>query len=71
MKRVTRLDRRAGNRLDLLAGLSFEVPLGPLGTQRFAIEGGGPVYPWLDGPQLESDLRIAVGWQTAFAGLPG
>jgi hypothetical protein len=61
---------RGGNRLDLLGGLNFRVPLGPVGEHRIAIEGGGAVYQWLDGPQLESDWRIIVGWQNAAALLP-
>ena len=58
--------RRGGQRLDLLGRLNFEVPLGPLGTQRPAIEGGGPVFQKLDGAQLETDWRIVVGWQKSF-----
>jgi hypothetical protein len=58
---------RGGNRLDLLGGLNFQVPLGPLGEHRIAIEVGGPVHQWLYGPQLETDWHILVGWQKAFA----
>jgi len=63
-------DRQGGHRLDLLAGLNFKLPLGPLGSHRFAIEGGLPAYQWLYGPQLETDWQIMVGWQFAGAGLP-
>ena len=58
---------RGGNRLDLLGGLNFQLPLGPLGEHHIAIEVGGPVYQWLYGPQLETDWRILVGWQKVFA----
>jgi hypothetical protein len=60
-------DRRAGHRLDVLPGLNFVLPLGPLGQHRLAIEAGFPVYQWLDGPQLETDWHVTVGWQTAFS----
>ncbi len=59
-------DRRAGHRIDLLPGVNFIVPLGPLRKHRFGIEAGFPVYQWLDGPQLELDWRVVAGWQFAF-----
>jgi hypothetical protein len=65
-------NRRGGHRLDLLAGVNLYVPLGPLGKHRFALEAGFPAYQWLDGPQLETDWKVIVGWQLAFSGLlPG
>ena len=65
-------NRRAGHRLDLLAGVNLYLPLGPLGRHRFAVEAGAPVYQWLDGPQLETDWRLIVGWQKSFEGaIPG
>lgn len=58
---------RGGTNIDILGGLNFYVPLGKfLGKHRFAIEGGAPVYQDLDGPQLETDYRVIVGWQKAF-----
>ena len=59
-------NRRGGNRLDGLFGLNAILPLGPLGRHRLAIEGGLPFTQHLDGPQLETDWRITVGWQYAF-----
>lgn len=59
-------NRRAGRRVDLLGGVNFVVPLGPLGDQRFAAEAGFPIHQNLDGPQLETDWRFWVGWQKAF-----
>lgn len=63
-------DRRGGHRLELLAGLNLLLPLGPEGANRYshrlAIEAGFPAYQWLDGPQLETDWRVTVGWQKAF-----
>jgi len=57
---------RGGTSIELLGGVNIEVPLWFLGTHRFAIEAGGPVEQWLDGPQLETDWRVVVGWQKAF-----
>ena len=62
-------ERRGGRRLELLGGLNFNVPLGPLGRHRFGIEGGAPVYEWLRGPQLETDWRVVVGWRKGFGPL--
>ncbi len=59
-------DRRAGRRLDLLLGLNFEMPSGPLQGHRLAIELGRPVMQHLDGPQLETDWLATFGWQKAF-----
>ncbi len=63
-------NRRGGHRIDLLGGLNLMLPLGgkvDRYSHRIAIEGGGPVYQWLRGPQLETDYRITVGWQKSFA----
>lgn len=60
-------DRRAGERLEVLPGINLNVPLGPLGKHRLAIEVGVPVFQRLDGPQLESDWRVMLGWQKAFS----
>jgi len=57
---------RGGEQVDLAPGLNFVVPLGPLGEHRVAIEALLPVYRSLDGPQLETDWSVVVGWQFAF-----
>lgn len=57
-------DLRGGQRIDALFGLNILFPFA--GKHRFAIEGGVPVYQWLNGPQLETDWRIVAGWQSAF-----
>ena len=57
--------RRAGMRLDVLAGVNFLVPEGPLSRLRFAIEAGVPAYQRLDGPQLETDFVVTAGVQYA------
>ena len=59
-------DRRAGTRLDLLFGVELFAPSGTLKGQRLGIEVGAPIYQSLDGPQLETDWRIGVGWQWIF-----
>lgn len=59
-------DRRAGRRIDLLAGLNWYFLSGPLRGHRVAIEAGIPIYQWLDGPQLETDWVLTLGWQRAF-----
>jgi len=39
---------------------------GPLGGNRLSLEGGVPVYQWLDGPQLELDYRLSASWNWTF-----
>lgn len=58
--------RQAAMRLDVLAGLNFAVPTGPLSGVRFALEAGVPAYELLDGPALETDWILTVGTQYAF-----
>lgn len=58
--------RRAGQRLDLLLGVNLYIPDGPLKGHRLAIEGGMPIHQRLDGPQLETDWLLTVGWQFAW-----
>jgi len=55
-------DLLTGQRADFGLGLNVKVP----GTgHRFAIEASRPVWQDLDGPQLETDMIITVGWQWA------
>ncbi|MBJ19224.1 MAG: transporter [bacterium] len=56
---------RAGRRLDLLLGVNL-APRGFAEGHRLAIEVGPPVYQHLDGPQLETDWKLVVGWQWGF-----
>jgi len=53
---------RAGERVDFLLGLSFYSPKGPLKGHRLLVEAGQPIYQSLNGPQLEVDWRLNVGW---------
>jgi hypothetical protein len=59
-------DRRAGSRVDLAFGLNWFFRSGVLRGHRLAVEYAVPVYQWLDGPQLEADWLVTVGWQRAF-----
>lgn len=57
---------RGGETIDLSLGLTFYVPHGLLEGQRLALRGTVPIYRSLNGPQLETDWRISVGWQWVF-----
>jgi hypothetical protein len=57
---------RGGTRVDALVGANLYVRSGPLKGQRLAVEFGLPLYQKLDGPQLETDYGLIVGWQYAF-----
>jgi hypothetical protein len=57
---------RGGQRLDALIGLNINATHGPLAGHRFAGEAGLPIYQDLDGPQLEVDWLLTLGWQVAF-----
>ena len=59
-------DRFAGERVDALLGVNALIPSGPLAGHRFALEGGTPIYQRLDGPRLQQEYRITLGWQKAF-----
>lgn len=50
---------QGGKRLDLLVGLNAYLAAG----HRGAFEVGLPVYQDLDGPQLETDWTVTLGWQ--------
>ena len=57
---------QGGRRVDLLLGLNVYVPGGIFKGQRLAVEAGAPVYQSLNGPQLQTDWLVRVGWQWAF-----
>ena len=57
---------QAGTRIDALAGINFIVPTGKLKGNRLAAEIGLPVYQNINGPRLETDYRLTLGWQLAF-----
>ncbi len=53
-------DLRGGDRLDALVGLNWNPGLG---GNRLALEAGVPLYQDLDGPNLETDWIVTLGWQ--------
>lgn len=57
---------RSGGRIDFLLGINFIATDGFFKGHRLAIEGGLPIYQNLDGPQLETDWLMTVGWQKAW-----
>ncbi len=57
---------RAGTRIDVPLGFNWYFVDGPLYDHRLAVEINLPVYQDLDGPQLETDWVLTVGWQKAF-----
>ncbi|MEM7619055.1 MAG: transporter [Pseudomonadota bacterium] len=59
-------DNYGGERIDLLFGVSMAGQQGALSGHRFAFEIGTPIYQDLNGPQMETDLILTVGWQKAF-----
>lgn len=63
---TARADLRGGKRIDALVGVNYLFTQGTLKGNRLAFEVGRPVYQHLDGPQLETDTTITLGWQLAF-----
>ena len=59
-------DNYGGERINTSLGLNFVAPTGVMKGHRFSIEGTAPVYQDLNGPQLENDNTIMVGWSKAF-----
>jgi hypothetical protein len=56
-------DLRGGERLDLLLGLGFSPADGIFKGHRLAAEWGRPLHQDLNGPQLETDWTLTIGWQ--------
>ncbi len=54
-----------GQRLDILFGLNVLLPDFMELENRLAIEGGFPIYQYLDG-QLETDAVVTFGWQGVY-----
>ncbi|PCJ71659.1 MAG: alpha-amylase [Rhodobiaceae bacterium] len=59
-------DNYGGERVEGFVGVNLVGQSGFLKGQRVAIEFGAPLYQSLNGPQLETDYRLTVGWQKAF-----
>jgi hypothetical protein len=56
-------DFYGGDRLDLLFGVNLIGQRGAICGHRLAAEFGVPVYQNLNGPQMETDWTLTVGWQ--------
>lgn len=66
MTPVARTDLRGGQRVDAIIGANF-IQTGELAKDhRLAAEFGMPIYQDLDGPQLETDYWLTLGWQYKF-----
>jgi len=59
-------DNFGGETAELLFGANYLFTDGPLAKNRLAIEAGLPVHRDLNGPQLETDWTLTLGWQRAF-----
>jgi hypothetical protein len=59
-------DNYGGERVDLFAGVNLVGQTGDLRGHRLAFEAGAPVYQNLNGPQMETDWTLTVGWQKAW-----
>lgn len=59
-------DNQGGERVDLLLGVNLIGQSGVLAGHRIAMEFGAPVYQDLNGPQLETDWTLTLGYQKAF-----
>jgi hypothetical protein len=59
-------DNYGGQRLSLSLGLNSVIPNGALKGHRFSVEATLPVYQDLNGPQMERDNAVIVGWSKAF-----
>ncbi|MEM8771884.1 MAG: transporter [Pseudomonadota bacterium] len=57
---------QGGEVIEALAGLNLAGSHGFLKGHRLAVEVGFPLYRELNGPQLETDFTLTVGWQKAF-----
>jgi len=55
-----------GDKLELYGGVNLVGQSDWLRGHRLAIEAGAPVYQDLNGPQMETDWTLTVGWQKAF-----
>ena len=59
-------DRQGGERIDLGLSINLFAPGGPVAGHRVAFEYLFPLWQDLNGPQLETDGVMAIGWQFAF-----
>lgn len=55
-----------GEKIEGLIGFNYVGQKGFLRGQRVALEAGIPLYQDLNGPHMETDLTLQLGWQKAF-----
>jgi len=66
MAPTVREELRGGTRVGIPLGLNLYFPSGALKGHRIAAEWHIPVYQTLNGPQLETDWVLTLGWQKSF-----
>ncbi len=59
-------DNQGGETVEILLGVNLAGQTGALRGQRLALEYGLPIYRNLNGPQLETDQTLTLGYQIAF-----
>ena len=59
-------DNYGGERVELGAGLNFQVPHGTFAGHRFGVEATLPVYEDRNGIQMQRDWSVMAGWQKSF-----
>ena len=59
-------NKRGGKRLDILGGMNILFPEIMGLENRLGIEVGMPIYQYLKGPQLETDIISWAGWQIIY-----
>jgi hypothetical protein len=62
-------DNYGGKRLDVAFGFTLDPAYGPLQGHSLGVEVVVPVYQDLNGPQMESDWMVMVGWKFMFGPL--
>ena len=63
---TARTDLRGGTRVDLPVGVNVYAPTGALRGHRLAAEVAVPLYQDLNGPQLQTEWLLTLGWQKSF-----
>ena len=61
-------DLYGGERVDVGVGFNLLGRSGVLKGQRLALEASTPIYQDLNGPQMETDWTLTIGWQYALGG---
>lgn len=62
---TARTDLRGGSKTDISFGLNYYCRSGTLKGNRLALDFTLPIQQNLDGPQLETDWVVMIGWQLA------